>query len=93
MEQALFDELGLPDPHDIERGGGDDGAPPWPLHPVNTWLLVKGVAYFVCALSFLDAAGMATVCETFRSGSSLVHEALPLAVLKLDLGEGLGVEI
>ena len=57
MEQALFDELGLPDPHDIERGGGDDGAPPWPLHPVNTWLLVKGVAYFVCALSFLDAAG------------------------------------
>ena len=36
----------------------------------------------VRALGFLDAAGMATVCETFRSGSSLVHEALPLAAAR-----------
>ena len=36
----------------------------------------------VRALGFLDAAGMATVCETFRSGSTLVTEALPLAAAR-----------
>lgn len=33
-------------------------------------------------LGFLDAAGMATVCWTFSSGSTLVAEALPLAAAR-----------
>ena len=33
-------------------------------------------------LGFLDAAGMATVCWTFSSGSTLVAEALPLAAVR-----------
>ena len=36
----------------------------------------------VRVLGFLDAAGMATVCGTFSSGSTLVTEALPLAAAR-----------
>jgi hypothetical protein len=52
MDQALFDEADIR--LDLEAA---DGSASWPLHPVNTWVLVKGVVYFVCTLSFLDSLG------------------------------------
>jgi len=52
MDEALFDA------RDLESNADQPvGAASWPLHAVNTWLLVKGVVYFVCTLSFLDSLG------------------------------------
>lgn len=50
MDEALFEDLGR---QDLEA----DSSSSWPMHPVNSWVLMKGLVYFVCTLSFLDSLG------------------------------------